>query len=319
MSRALVTGGAGFVGSHLVRHLCERGDRVTVLDDLSTGRRANLEGVPATFVEGDARDATLVGQLMDRADVVYHLASAVGVRLVVENPVETIENSVGSASVVLRAAAERGVRFVLTSTSEVYGKRSRGPFLETDDIRLGDPTRPRWAYACSKALDEWLTMAWHREAALPVVVARLFNTVGPGQLADYGMVLPRFVRAALRGEPLQVHGDGRQTRTFTHVHDAAASLVALGDDRSIDGEIVNVGGWEEVSIADLARRVVERCRSDSDVVLVPYAEAFDASFEDMQRRIPDVSKLERLTGHRPGTPLDDILDDVIAWERAVLR
>lgn len=307
----LITGGAGFIGGHLGAALAARGDVVVALDNLSTGLRSNVSpGVE--LVLGDARDPELVDRLVDRADIVYHLASAVGVRLVVSQPVETIENSVGCASVVLKAAAAHGVRFVLASSSEVYGKRSAGLFAETDDIQLGAPTRPRWAYACSKALDEWLAMAWHAQVGLPVVIARLFNTVGPRQRADFGMVLPSFVLKARAGEPLLVHGDGSQTRTFTHVADCVEGLLRLGDDLSIDGEIVNVGGFEELSMLALAHRVVAATGSDSPVRLLPYDEAFGPDFEDMLRRVPDVGKLKRLTGFVPRYDIDRIIADVLA-------
>jgi UDP-glucose 4-epimerase len=316
MSRTLLlTGGAGFLGSHLAERLVARGERVLALDDLSTGRRANvaaLEGQPGfeLFI-GSALDAELVRHLAARADGVLHLAAAVGVRRIVERPVETIVTNVEATRVVLEAAARRGTPVLLTSTSEVYGKSDAVPFREDADVSLGTTTRSRWSYACSKALDEWLAFAYRAERGVPVRIARLFNVVGPRQTGRYGMVLPALAGQALRGEPLTVFGDGRQTRSFAHVRDAVESLVSLLDAPRAEGEVVNVGSDEEVSILELAQRVRDAAGSRSEIVLVPYDEAYAEGFEDMRRRVPDLSKLERLAGFRPRTPLDDAIRDVL--------
>ena len=318
--RVLITGGAGFIGSHLAEALLARGDQVAALDDLSTGSVANVQHLqvdPAFALKvGTCLDAPLVGEMVDLADVTVHLAAAVGVRLIVERPVHTIETNVRATEIVLGAAARKGKKVLLASTSEVYGKSPNVPFHEDDDISLGPTNRSRWAYACSKALDEWLGFAYARERGLPIVIARFFNTVGPRQTGRYGMVLPTFVRQALAGEPMTVHGDGTQSRCFAHVKDAVRAVIGLIDEPAAVGEVFNIGNDEEVSMLDLAQRVKAAAASDSPIRLIPYDEAYAAGFQDMPRRVPDVSKLEALIGFRPRTPLMQIIEDTLADQRS---
>ncbi len=315
----LITGGAGFIGSHLADRLLARGDAVVVVDDLSTGSLANLAAARASprlaLRVGSADDPGLVAEALADCDVAVHLAAAVGVRLIVERPVHTIETNVRATEVVLAAAAKRKTKFLLASTSEVYGKSGKAPFHEDDDLTLGATTRSRWAYACSKALDEWLAFAYAQERGLPVVVARLFNTVGPRQTGRYGMVLPTFARQALRGEPITVFGSGRQTRCFGHVADTVEALVRLIDAPAAVGRVFNVGGDEEIAIDELALRVKEAARSASPIVHVPYGEAYAEGFEDMPRRVPDVRRLEECTGFRPRLPLARMVEDVLEDQR----
>jgi UDP-glucose 4-epimerase len=314
-----ITGGCGFIGSHLADRLVENGDAVTVLDDLSTGSMdnvAHLVGRP-NFQHrvGSALDRPLVGELVDRADVTVHLAAAVGVRLIVEKPVHTIETNVGATETVLAAAAKKQKLVVVASTSEVYGKSTHVPFREDHDLQLGPTSHSRWAYACSKALDEWLALAYANEKDVPVIIVRFFNTVGPRQTGRYGMVLPNFARQALRGEPITVYGSGDQSRCFGHVRDAVEGLLRLIDTPAAVNEVFNVGSTEETTIRNLAEQVRAAAQSSSPIVTVPYSEAYAAGFEDMQRRVPDVSKLERVTGFRPRTPLAEIITDVVADQR----
>ena len=320
--RVFITGGAGFIGSHLATRLLDRGDQVLVLDDLSTGSMENIDhlvGRPGFDHRiGSALDVPLVAELVDRCDVTVHLAAAVGVRLIVERPVHTIETNVRATEVVLGAAAKKQRPVLVASTSEVYGKGAKLPFEETDDLTLGPTTHSRWAYACSKALDEWLALAYWREKKVPVVVARFFNTVGPRQTGRYGMVLPTFAAQALRNDPITVYGTGDQSRCFGHVGDAVEAVIRLLQAPEAVGEVFNIGSDEEVSIVELARRVKEAAGSSSEIVFVPYSEAYAEGFEDMQRRVPDASKLERVVGFRPRTPLSRIIDDVVADQRARL-
>jgi UDP-glucose 4-epimerase len=321
--RVLITGGAGFIGSHLADRLIERGDGVLVLDDLSTGRIENIRHLFGhsgfDYRIGSAIDVPLVAELVDRCDLTVHLAAAVGVRLVVERPVYTIETNIRATEVVLAAAAKKRKPVVLASTSEVYGKSDDLPFRENQDLQLGPTTHARWAYACSKALDEWLALAYARERGLPVIILRFFNTVGPRQTGRYGMVLPTFARQALRGEPITVFGDGSQTRCFGHVRDAVEAVLRLIDSPDAVNEVFNVGGTEEITIAALAELVRDVAESSSAVTCVPYDEAYTQGFEDMHRRVPDVSKLERVTGFRPATPLREIVADVVEDQRLRLR
>jgi UDP-glucose 4-epimerase len=318
--KILITGGAGFIGSHLAEALLARGDRVSVLDDLSTGSVANVQHLrdnPAFELRvGSCLDVPLVAEMVDLADVTVHLAAAVGVRLIVERPVHTIETNVRATEVVLEAAARKGKKVLLASTSEVYGKSPKVPFQEDDDISLGPTNRSRWAYACSKALDEWLALAYHREKRLPVVILRFFNTVGPRQTGRYGMVLPSFVRQALAGEPITVFGDGQQARCFAHVKDVVRAALLLMDEPRAVGEVFNIGTSEEVTMLGLAKRVKRAAGSSSPIKLIPYDEAYAVGFQDMPRRVPDVSKLEALVGYKPDTPLDRIIEDTIADQRS---
>jgi len=317
--KILITGGAGFIGSHLAEALLNRGDEVAALDDLSTGAVANVQKLrdnPAFSLRiGSCLDVPLVAELVDLADVTVHLAAAVGVRLIVERPVHTIETNVRATEVVLEAAARKNKKVLLASTSEVYGKSPKVPFQEDDDISLGPTNRSRWAYACSKALDEWLALAYSREKGLPVVITRFFNTVGPRQTGRYGMVLPTFVRQALAGEPITVYGDGTQARCFAHVGDVVRATLGLLDRPEAVGEVFNVGTGEEVTILELAERVRDAAGSDSEIRYIPYDEAYAEGFQDMPRRVPDVSKLEKLIGYKPDTPLSKIIEDTIADQR----
>lgn len=313
--RALITGGAGFVGSHLAEHLIGRGDQVTVVDDLSTGAMSNiahLKGRPGFEYHIDSiMHHALVAELVDLADVVFHLAAAVGVQLIVEDPVRTITTNIGGTEVVLKMAAKKKRPVLITSTSEVYGKRDVVPFREDDDLLMGPPSKRRWSYACSKAIDEFLAMAYWEEYRVPVSIVRLFNTVGPRQTGRYGMVIPRFVQQALGGEPITVYGDGTQSRCFGYVGDVVRILAKLADTGTGVGEIVNIGNDEEVTMTRLAERVKEQTDSASAIVYVPYDVAYARGFEDMQRRVPSLEKLERLVGDRPRTNLTEILRAVI--------
>jgi len=313
--RYLVTGGAGFIGSHLCEGLLAEGHKVLVLDDLSTGRYENIgrleSGEDFRFVLGSVTDAALVTECLGQCDAVFHLASAVGVRLIIDQPARTIETIVGGTDVVLRACARYRRPMLLASTSEVYGKSENVPFSEEDDRVLGPTTQRRWSYACAKALDEFLTLAHWYESRLPVVIVRLFNTVGPRQTGQYGMVVPRFVQQGLGGEPITVYSDGRQTRCFTHVRDVVEALPKLFALPEARGQVYNVGSNEEVSIMRLAERVKELTGNRSEIVTIPYEEAYLEGFEDMRRRVPDLSKVSKAIGFRPTRGLDDILADVI--------
>jgi UDP-glucose 4-epimerase len=320
--RYLVTGGAGFIGSHLVEALLGAGNDVIALDSLSTGRLANLAAVqdhPSfTFVQGSVLDELAVDKAVSNCDVVVHLAAAVGVKLIVEQPLFSLTTNIKGAITVLEAAHRYRRKVLVASTSEIYGKNNKGPLDEQADRVLGSPAVARWAYSTSKAVDEILAYAYHRERGLPTVVVRLFNTVGPRQSGAYGMVIPRFVRQALAGEPLTVYGDGTQTRSFCHVHDVVAALLGLLGDPGAEGDVFNVGSKEEITIADLAQRVITRADSRSQIVYLPYEVAYEVGFEDMARRVPDVTKIRRLTGWEAGRTLADVLDDVVGEVRSEL-
>ena len=316
--KALVTGGAGFVGSHLAEALLAQGDEVFVLDNLSTGGIENIEhlkGHPRFhYAIESVMNEPVVAELVDRVDVVFHLAAAVGVRLIVESPVNTIETNVHGTEMVLKLANKKKKKVMVASTSEVYGKSEVVPFHEDADLVLGPTSKGRWSYACSKAIDEFLALAYHKEKRLPVVVFRLFNTVGPRQTGRYGMVIPNFVKAALAGRPLHVFGDGSQSRCFTYVSDVVGALVKLAYDEAAVGQVFNIGNdHEEITILALARRVKERTRSASEIAVVPYDQAYEEGFEDMQRRVPDLTKIRRLIGYEPKVHLDEILDRVAAY------
>jgi UDP-glucose 4-epimerase len=320
--KVFITGGAGFIGSHLATRLLDDRHQVIILDDLSTGSMDNIEhlvGRPGfTYHIGSVTNAALVSELVDRCDCTVHLAAAVGVRLIVESPVRTITTNVHGTEVVLEAAARKQKLVILASTSEVYGKSPRTPFREDDDLVLGATTHSRWAYACSKALDEWLGLAYMRERNVPVIIVRFFNTVGPRQTGRYGMVVPNFASQAIRGEPITVYGPGTQSRCFGHVSDAVESVVRLMRTPSAPGRAYNVGNDEEVTIMRLAELVREAADSSSPIVRVPYDEAYAVGFEDMPRRVPDLSRLEQTIGFRPRTPLAQIIDDVVADQRSLL-
>ena len=318
--RFLITGGAGFVGSHLAEELLSRGHRVHVLDDLSTGAIENVrhfKGDPAfSYTIESASIASIVAELVDDADVVFHLAAAVGVELIVDSPVRTIETNVHCTEIVLAQANKKKKPVFVASTSEVYGKSNDLPFREDGDLLLGPTNTGRWSYACSKAIDEYLALAYWKERGLPVVIGRLFNTVGPRQTGRYGMVVPSFVRQALSGDPITVYGDGRQRRCFCHVKDVIRAMADLMETDKAVGEVFNIGATEEVTMIELARQVREACDSRSEIRLVPYAEAYEQGFEDMRRRIPDIRKIGELLGWRATLTLKETLFDVVESQRA---
>jgi UDP-glucose 4-epimerase len=319
--RFLITGGAGFIGSHLAEELLAQGHRVHVLDDLSTGSIDNIRHLKDdprfAYTIDTCASPSVVAELVDEADVVYHLAAAVGVELIIESPVRTIETNVHCTEVVLAQASKKRKPVFVASTSEVYGKSASFPFREDGDIVLGATSTGRWSYACSKAIDEFLALAYWKERKLPTVVARLFNTVGPRQTGRYGMVVPTFVQQALAGRPITVYGDGTQTRCFCHVGDVVKALIelmALGE--VAHGEVFNIGAQEEISMLSLADRVREMTGSDSPIHVIPYDEAYEAGFEDMPRRYPDIAKIAAATGWSPTRSLDEILTDVIEFHQA---
>ena len=324
--RTLITGGAGFIGSHLADHLIAQGHQVSVLDDLSTGRMENIEHLlndsRFTYTIGSVTNDALVGRLITNADVVFHLAAAVGVRLVVEKPVLTIETNVHGTETVLRHASRQGKLVLLASTSEVYGKSVKLPFSEDADLVIGPPSKTRWGYATSKLLDEFMALAYFKEQQAPVIVVRLFNTVGPRQSARYGMVLPNFVKNALEGAPITVYGDGTQTRSFTWVGDVVWAMLALVNEPKAIGQVFNIGNGAEISIRDLADKVKVITGSDSSLRFMPHAQMFGENFEDMPRRVPDISKIRQCVGYEPMVHLDEIIERVVDFcgtERAQTR
>ena len=317
--RFLITGGAGFVGSHLAELLLQRGDHIFLLDNLSTGSMENIRHLKSfdrmQYFLDAIENRQLLAELVDDADVVVHLAAAVGVRLIVESPVRTIETNVNGTQHVLEAASKKRKLVVTASTSEVYGKNTQVPFREDADLVLGPTTKGRWSYAASKALDEFLALSYWKEKKLPVIIARLFNTVGPRQTGRYGMVLPNFVSQALEGKPITVYGSGKQSRCFCDVRDTVEALLRLIETERAVGEVVNIGNTEEISIEGLAQLVKERTQSSSPIVYVPYDQAYEPGFEDMYRRVPSIEKLGALTGFRPRTTLVEIVDHVAAYFR----
>lgn len=316
MSRVLITGGAGFIGSNLADALLARGDAVCVLDNLESGSLDNLHAAMAfehfRFVEGDITDPILVDTLVRGCDIVVHLAARIGLKLVITSPLDTIRTNVKGTEIVLDAAARYKRRTLLASTSEVYGLATHIPSHEQDPIMFGSPTKGRWSYACTKALDEFLALALHRERALPATVLRLFNTVGPRQTGRYGMVLPRFVAQAIAGEPLTVYGDGQQTRCFCYVGDVVSALLAIMDEEKTIGEIYNVGNPDELRIIDLAHRVIALTNSQSTIRYMSFEEAYERNFEEIARRVPDITKIRNAIGFEPRTDLDQIIQSVIA-------
>ena len=321
--RSLITGGAGFIGSHLAETLLRQGGTVTIIDDLSTGSIENIEHLKGhagfSYVIDTIQNRPLMAELVDGADAVYHLAAAVGVRLIIEKPVQTIETNIKGTELVLELAAKKRRRVLVASTSEVYGKTTTLPFTEDTDTVLGATTKSRWSYACSKAIDEFLALAYWREHKVPVVIVRLFNTVGPRQTGRYGMVIPNFVKQALEGKPITVFGDGTQSRCFTWVGDAVTALIELMQHPDAVGQVFNVGSDNEVSIVDLAHTIKRMTGSPSEVVLVPYEEAYEQGFEDMRRRVPDLSKIRRLINYEPSVALPKILSEIIEHHRGQRR
>jgi UDP-glucose 4-epimerase len=318
--RALITGGAGFIGSHLADRLLDRGDQVVLLDDLSTGRLSNIEHLngrsDAEFVLGSILNTDLVDKVVSRVDTIFHLAAAVGVNLIVEKPLESLITNIRGTETVVEKAHKYNTRILVMSTSEIYGKNTSDSLSEDDDRILGSPLKSRWSYSEAKAIDEILAYTYWREKGLETVIIRLFNTVGPRQTGSYGMVVPRFVGQALRHQPLTIFGDGTQTRCFCHVSDVVGGLVALSEHPEAFGKVFNLGGTEEISIGDLAERIIELAGSDSEVEYIPYDAAYEEGFEDMVRRVPNVDRARRLVGFEPSVGLDDTILSVIADQRA---
>jgi UDP-glucose 4-epimerase len=321
--KILITGGAGFIGSHLAERHLALGDEVYIIDDLSTGSIGNIQHLKIhpqfSYHIESVNNTHLMAELVDLSDVIYHLAAAVGVRLILDSPVRTIETNIRGTEIVLSLAVTKRKRVLIASSSEVYGKKIQVPFREDDDLVLGATSKARWSYACSKAIDEFLAIAYWKEHRVPTVIARMFNTVGPRQTGRYGMVIPNFVAQALSGTDIRVFGDGTQSRCFTHVTDAVDALVGIAAHPEANGEVYNVGGNHEITIMQLAERIKEMTRSKSRIVLVPYSTAYEEGFEDMQRRVPDVGKLNRLIGYEPKISLEDSLQSIIEDQRARLR
>lgn len=319
MARCLVTGGAGFIGSHLSERLLELGHEVVVLDDLSTGSAENIDALRThsrfEFRTGSIADRLLLAEIMPGIEIIYHLAAAVGVKLVADDPVRTIETNIHPTEVLLQMAVQGGQQFYLASTSEVYGKNPKEVWTEEDDLCLGPTSRPRWAYGCSKAIDEFLALAYHRKYGLQIVVGRFFNVVGPRQVGHYGMVIPRFVERALDGKPVVVYDDGSQIRCFAHVREVIESVIGLIQTPEAAGRVFNIGSDQPISIADLAREVIRRVDPNIPIEYLPYSQAYGNDFEDVRRRVPDVSRLAETLGFKPQMSLGEILDDIIRWKR----
>lgn len=315
--RVLITGGAGFIGSHLAEAYLQRGDDVLVIDDLSTGTIENIRHLKNNprfhYTIDSVHNQPVTAELVDQSDAIFHLAAAVGVKLIVESPVRTIETNVRGTEVILELANKKKKKVMIASTSEVYGLSADIPFREDGNLVMGATTKGRWSYACSKAIDEFLALAYWREKKLPTTIVRLFNTVGPRQTGRYGMVIPTFVRQALAGRPITVYGDGKQTRCFGYVGDVVGALIKLMDHAGSVGQVFNIGSTEEISIIQLAEKVKALTSSDSEIVFVPYDEAYEEGFEDMPRRIPDISKIKQLVGFQPQMRLDGILESVISF------
>lgn len=313
--KALITGGAGFIGSHLADHLLARGDQVILLDDLSTGRHENIEHLltrtDCEFVLGSILNADLVDSLMSRVDIVYHLAAAVGVKLIVEQPLQSLTTNIRGSEIVIEKAHKHGTRVVVTSTSEIYGKNTSDRVSEEDDRILGSPLKSRWSYSEAKAIEEILAYTYWREKGLETVIVRLFNTVGPRQTGSYGMVIPRFVGQAVRNEPITVYGSGNQTRCFCYVGDIVKGIVALSENTDAFGKVFNLGGVEEISMVDLAQRIIAISGSQSTIEMVPYSVAYEEGFEDMERRVPDTTRALNAIGFKPTATLDEIITMVV--------
>ncbi|MEE2839916.1 MAG: GDP-mannose 4,6-dehydratase [Acidobacteriota bacterium] len=319
----LITGGAGFIGSHLAEFLLQQGQQVFVIDDLSTGNIENILPLKTDpnfhYTIETIMNVPVTAELVDRCDVIFHLAAAVGVKLIVESPVRTIETNIKGTEIILELADKKKKKVVITSTSEVYGKAKNFPFSEKDDLVLGPTHKGRWSYACSKAIDEFLSLAYWQEKRLPVIVARLFNTVGPRQSGRYGMVLPTFVKQALLGEPVTVFGDGSQSRCFTHVTDVTGALFKLSQTEEAVGGVFNIGSDTEITISELAKQVKDMTGSRSEIQFIPYEEAYQEGFEDMPRRVPDLSRIQQLIDYRPTFALDEIIQSVIDYQSSLLK
>ncbi len=317
MAKVLITGGAGFIGSHLSEELLKRGDEVFIIDDLSTGSIENIEHLKDNskfyYTIDTIKNEPLLAELVDRCDVIYHLAAAVGVKLIIESPVNTIETNIYGTELVLKCANKKKKKVMIASTSEVYGKNNNVPFKEDHDMVIGSSKNGRWSYACSKAIDEFLALAYWREKRLPIIVVRFFNTVGPRQTGRYGMVIPSFVKQALLGHPITVYGDGKQSRSFTYVGDVVRGIVELMNHPRSVGEVFNIGHGKEITIFELARLVKEITKSKSEIIYIPYDKAYEEGFEDMLRRVPDIAKINKLVGYKPTLDIKEILEKVVEY------
>lgn len=315
----LITGGAGFIGSHLAEELLSRGDQVFIIDDLSTGCIENIEHLKSKnnfhYSIDTIKNVQLMAELIDKSDIVYHLAAAVGVRLIVESPVRTIETNITGTEIVLKLASKKRKQVIIASSSEVYGKSNTLPYKEWDDLVLGPTYKGRWSYACSKAIDEFLALAYYKEKKLPIIIIRLFNTVGPRQTGAYGMVIPTFVKQALLGQPITVYGDGQQSRCFAYVKDVVKEIIELAYHPDAIGKIFNIGTTEEITIENLANLVKTITKSNSEIVHIPYDEAYEEGFEDMRRRVPDISRIQKLTGYKPTYDVKEIVKSVVEFHR----
>lgn len=317
--KSLITGGAGFIGSHLAEELLNQGNEVYIIDDLSTGHIENIEHIKEEnnfhyFIDSISNEQ-LMAELIDKCDVIYHLAAAVGVRLIVENPVRTIETNIMGTEIVLKLANKKKKQVIIASSSEVYGKSNTLPYKEWDDLVLGPTYKARWSYACSKAIDEFLALAYYKEKKLPIIIIRLFNTVGPRQTEAYGMVVPTFVKQALLGQPITVYGDGQQSRCFAYVKDVVRGIIGLAHHPDANGKIFNIGDTEEITIENLAKLVKAITKTNSEIVHIPYDEAYEEGFEDMRRRVPDISRIQKLTGYKPTYDVKEIIKSVVEFYR----
>jgi UDP-glucose 4-epimerase len=315
--RAFVTGGAGFIGSHLSEHLLDAGHRVIVLDDFSTGKRENVQHLEKNpnfeLVAGTVLNEYLVDKLVEKSDVIFHLAAAVGVELIVKKPLESLTTNIKGIETVLEMAYRYHKKILVTSTSEIYGKNINGPLKETDDRILGSPLKARWSYSTAKAVDEMLAYVYWKEKNVPSIIVRLFNTVGPRQTGAYGMVVPRFIGQALKNEPITVYGNGKQSRCFVHVGDVVKALIKLVEEPKAVGEVFNIGSQEEISIEELSKEIIRIAKSKSKITYIPYEKAYEEGFEDMQRRVPDTAKISKLIGFKPTYTLEGIIKDIVAY------
>jgi len=319
--KVLITGGAGFIGSHLAEELFKFNNEVIVLDNLSTGRYENIEHLLKNrnfeFVEGDILDAGLVDKLVEKIDAIFHLAAAVGVDLIVKKPLESLTTNIKGSEIVLDAALRYRKKILIASTSEIYGKNVNGPLKENDDRILGSPLKTRWSYSTAKAVDEMLAYIYWKEKKLPALIVRLFNTVGPRQTGAYGMVVPRFITQALRNEPITIYGTGKQSRCFLHVRDAVKALTRLMDEPKAIGEVFNIGSQDEVTIEQLAEEIIKTTKSKSKIEYIPYEKAYEEGFEDMQRRVPDISKINKLIGFKPTFSFSEIIKDIVTYLKSI--
>jgi UDP-glucose 4-epimerase len=317
--KVLITGGAGFIGSHLSKHFLSMGDEVTILDNLATGNLSNISGQAVEFVNGDIRDEKLVDPLVSRSDLVLHMAAALGVERIMKEPIESISTNIFGSEVILKSASRYTKRIIIASTSEIYGKNPKQPLSENDDRVIGSPQNIRWTYSDAKAIEEAMARALHLSQGLPVTTIRFFNTVGPKQTGKYGMVVPRFIYSALKNENIAVFGDGTQSRVFCHVDDAISGLVSLVENKASIGQVFNIGGEGETTINDLAERIISQTGSKSKIINIPYSDAYPIGYEDMHRRVPNTSKIQSLTGWKPKKTLAEIIEDVSNYTRANIK